>query len=235
MAYQQDLHFRQVFRVVEKMGYPWAKDQLVHVAFGMVSYEGQSLSARKGHVLYLDELLDRAVEKALAIIEEKSPNLENKEEVARQVGVGAVIYSDLQNSRIKDIDFWWDRALNFDGDTGPYVQYTYTRCCSVMRKAGEVAAQPDYNALLDDEAQLVLRLLARFPEDVRAACRTNEPFMITRATTDLAKAYNKYYYEHRILDGEPGEIAARVQLTDAVRQVIKTGLYLIGMEAPERM
>ena len=235
VAYQQDLHFRQVFRVVEKMGYPWAKDQLVHVAFGMVSYEGQSLSTRKGHVLYLDELLDRAVEKALAIIEEKSPNLENKEEVARQVGVGAVIYSDLQNSRIKDIDFWWDRALNFDGDTGPYVQYTYTRCCSVMRKAGEVAAQPDYNALLDDEAQLVLRLLARFPEDVRAACRTNEPFMITRATTDLAKAYNKYYYEHRILDGEPGEIAARVQLTDAVRQVIKTGLYLIGMEAPERM
>ena len=235
VAYQQDLHFRQVFRVVEKMGYPWAKDQLVHVAFGMVSYEGQSLSTRKGHVLYLDELLDRAVEKALAIIEEKSPNLENKEEVARQVGVGAVIYSDLQNSRIKDIDFWWDRALNFDGDTGPYVQYTYTRCCSVMRKAGEVTAQPDYNALLDDEAQLVLRLLARFPEDVRAACRTNEPFMITRATTDLAKAYNKYYYEHRILDGEPGEIAARVQLTDAVRQVIKTGLYLIGMEAPERM
>lgn len=235
VAYQQDLHFRQVFRVVEKMGYPWAKDQLVHVAFGMVSYEGQSLSTRKGHVLYLDELLDRAVEKALAIIEEKSPNLENKEEVARQVGVGAVIYSDLQNSRIKDIDFWWDRALNFDGDTGPYVQYTYTRCCSVMRKAGEVAVQPDYNALLDDEAQLVLRLLARFPEDVRAACRTNEPFMITRATTDLAKAYNKYYYEHRILDGEPGEIAARVQLTDAVRQVIKTGLYLIGMEAPERM
>ena len=149
--------------------------------------------------------------------------------------MGAVIYSDLQNSRIKDIDFWWDRALNFDGDTGPYVQYTYTRCCSVMRKAGEGAAQPDYNALLDDEAQLVLRLLARFPEDVRAACRTNEPFMITRATTDLAKAYNKYYYEHRILDGEPGEIAARVQLTDAVRQVIKTGLYLIGMEAPERM
>ena len=235
VAYKQDLHFRQVFRVVEKMGYPWAKDQLVHVAFGMVSYEGQSLSTRKGHVLYLDELLDRAVEKALAIIEEKSPNLENKEEVARQVGVGAVIYSDLQNSRIKDIDFWWDRALNFDGDTGPYVQYTYTRCCSVMRKAGEVTAQPDYNALLDDEAQLVLRLLARFPEDVRAACRTNEPFMITRATTDLAKAYNKYYYEHRILDGEPGEIAARVQLTDAVRQVIKTGLYLIGMEAPERM
>lgn len=235
VAYQQDLHFRQIFRVVDKMGYDWAKDQLAHVAFGMVSYEGQSLATRKGHVVYLDDLLDRATEKAMAILEEKSPNLENKEEVARQVGVGAVIYSDLQNSRIKDIDFWWDRALNFEGDTGPYVQYTYTRCCSVMRKAGEMTAQPDYAALLDDEAQHVLRLLARFPEDVRAACRTNEPFMITRATTELAKAYNKYYYEHRILDGDAGAIAARVQLTDAVRHVIKTGLYLIGIEAPERM
>ena len=151
------------------------------------------------------------------------------------MGIGAVVYSTLQNNRIKDIDFWWDRALNFEGDTGPYVQYTYTRCCSVMRKAGDIAAAPDYSALCDDEAQHVLRLLTRFPEDVRAACKTNEPFMITRAVTEIAKAYNKFYYEHRILDGEEGAQAARVQLTDAVRNVIKTGLYLIGMEAPERM
>ena len=235
VAYQQDLHFRQVFKVLELMGYDWAKDQCKHVAFGMVSYEGQAMATRTGHVVLLDELLARAQEKALAIINEKNPGLENKEEVARQVGVGAVVYSDLSASRIKDIDFWWDRALNFDGDTGPYVQYTFARCGSVLRKAGEMAAQPDYAALQDDEAQAVLRLLARFPEDVRAACRTNEPFMITRAVTDIAKAFNKYYYEHRILDGEAGEIAARVQLTDAVRHVIKTGLYLIGMEAPERM
>ncbi|MBQ7455386.1 MAG: arginine--tRNA ligase [Clostridia bacterium] len=235
VAYQQDLHFRQVFKVLELMGYDWAKDQCKHVAFGMVSYEGQAMATRTGHVVLLDELLARAQEKALAIINEKNPGLDNKEEVARQVGVGAVVYSDLSASRIKDIDFWWDRALNFDGDTGPYVQYTFARCGSVLRKAGEMAAQPDYAALQDDEAQAVLRLLARFPEDVRAACRTNEPFMITRAVTDIAKAFNKYYYEHRILDGEAGEIAARVQLTDAVRHVIKTGLYLIGMEAPERM
>ena len=235
VAYQQDLHFRQLFKVVELMGYEWAKDQMEHVAFGMVSYEGQTLSTREGRVIYLNDLLQRAQEKALAIINEKNPNLENKEEVARQVGVGAVVYSDLQASRIKDIDFWWDRALNFDGETGPYVQYTYARCCSVMCKAGEITESPDYGALQDDEAQQILRLLARFPEDVRAACRTNEPFMVTRAVTELAKAYNKFYYEHRILDGEAGSIAARVQLTDAVRQVIKTGLYLIGMEAPERM
>jgi len=235
VAYQQDLHFRQWFKVVELMGYDWAREQLEHVAFGMVSYEGQTLSTREGRVIYLNDLLQRAQEKALDIINQKNPNLENKEEVARQVGVGAVVYSDLQNSRIKDIDFWWDRALNFDGDTGPYVQYTFARCCSVMRKAGEIAAAPDYSVLQDDEAQAVLRLLARFPEDVRSACRTNEPFMITRAVTDIAKAYNKYYYEHRILEGEDSAQAARVQLTDAVRHVIKTGLFLIGMEAPERM
>ena len=235
VAYQQDLHFRQVFRVVEKMGYPWAKDELVHVAFGMVSYEGQSLSTRKGHVLYLDELLDRAVEKALAIIKEKSPNLENKEEVARQVGVGAVIYSDLQNSRIKDIDFWWDRALNFDGETGPYVQYTYARCCSVLRKAPDGLPEPDYAALTDDEAQALLRLLSRFPEAVSEACLRNEPSIVTRATTEIAKAYNKFYYEHRILDENPAATAARLELTRASAQVIKTGLYLIGLSAPERM
>ena len=235
VAYQQDLHFRQLFKVVELMGYDWAQEQLEHVAFGMVSYEGQTLATREGRVIYLDDLLQRAQKKALEVINEKNPNLENKEEIARQVGVGAVIYSDLQNSRIKDIDFWWDRALNFDGETGPYVQYTYARCCSVIRKAGEITAAPDYSVLQDDEAQAVLRLLARFPEDVRAACRTNEPFMVTRAVTEIAKAYNKYYYEHRILEGSEAAQAARVQLTDAARSVIKTGLYLIGMEAPERM
>ena len=235
VAYQQDLHFRQVFRVVEKMGYPWAKDELVHVAFGMVSYEGQSLSTRKGHVLYLDELLDRAQEKALAIVEEKSPNLPNKAEVARQVGVGAVVYSTLQNSRIKDIDFWWDRALNFDGETGPYVQYTFARCCSVLRKAPEGLPTPDYAALTDDESQALLRLLSRFPEAVEEACLRNEPSIVTRATTDIAKAYNKFYYEHRILDDDAAATAARLELTRACRAVIKTGLYLIGVDAPERM
>lgn len=235
VAYQQDLHFRQFFKVLELMGYDWARDQCKHVAFGMVSYEGQGLSTRKGVMIYLDELLQKAQEKALEIIREKSPNLPNKEEVARQVGVGAVVYATLQNNRIKDIDFRWDRALNFDGETGPYVQYTFARCGAVLRKAGELDAAPDYGALTDDEAQAVLRLLARFPEDVRAACRTNEPYMVTRAVTDIAKAYNKYYYEHRILEGEAAAQAARVQLTDAVRAVIKTGLYLIGMEAPERM
>lgn len=235
VAYQQDLHFRQIFKVVELMGYPWAKDELVHVAFGMVSYEGQSLSTREGHVVYLEDLLRRAQEKALQIIREKSPNLENKEEAARQVGVGAVVYSTLQNSRIKDIDFWWDRALSFDGETGPYVQYTHARCCSVLRKTPENLPAPDYAALSDDESQALLRLLSRFPEAVSEACLRNEPSIVTRATTEIAKAYNKFYYEHRILDDDPAVTAARIALTQASQQVIKTGLYLIGVAAPERM
>ena len=235
VAYQQDLHFRQLFKVLELMGYPWAVDQMKHVAFGMVSYEGQALSTRDGVMIYLDDLLTRAQEKALAIINEKSPNLENKQEVARQVGVGAVVYSTLQNNRIKDIDFRWDRALNFDGETGPYVQYTYARCSSVLRKAPASLGDPDWNALTDDDSQYLLRLMSRFPEAVADACDKDEPSIVTRAVTEIAKAYNKFYYENRVLDDDPAVAAARVALTRACADVVRTGLYLIGLEAPERM
>ncbi len=235
VAYQQDLHFRQIFRVLEKMGYAWSKN-CVHVSFGMISYEGQALSTRKGHVVYLEDLLDQAQKKALEIINEKSPNLPNKEEVARQVGIGAVVYTDLSNNRIKDVDFSWDRALNFDGETGPYVQYTHARCCSVLRKAADLTLpEADMAALTDDEAQALLRMLGRFPDVIAEAADKYEPSMITRAVTDIAQGYNKFYYEHRILDDDPATAAARVALTKAVKDVIKTGLWLIGIEAPERM
>ena len=235
VAYQQDLHFRQFFRVLEKMGYPWAKN-CVHVSFGMVSFEGEALSTRKGRTVHLEDLLSQAVAKARDIIEEKSPGLENKDEVARQVGIGAVIYTDLSNNRIKDIDFHWDRALNFDGETGPYVQYTHARCCSVLRKAADLTLpEPDYGALADDEAQALLRLLGRWPDVLLDAADKYEPSMVTRAVTEIAKGYNKFYYEHRILDDDPAAAAARLALTRAVKDVIRTGLYLIGIEAPERM
>lgn len=236
VAYQQNLHFRQLFKILELMGHDWYKG-MEHVSFGMVSYEGRALSTREGYVVYLEDLLNKAIEKAREIIEEKSPNLPNKDEVARQVGVGAVVYFDLHNERIKDIDFRWERALSFEGETGPYVQYTHARCCSVLRKAQAYAdAEPDYGVLCDDEALDVLMLISRFPEVVRKAMEQNEPSLITRHTTSLAQAYNKYYFEHRIMEeNDPAGSAARVRLTDAVRDVIKTGLYLIGVEAPERM
>ena len=236
VAYQQNLHFKQLFKILDLMGHDWYKG-MEHVSFGMVSYEGRALSTREGYVVYLEDLLNKAIEKAREIIEEKSPNLPNKDEVARQVGVGAVVYFDLHNERIKDIDFRWERALSFEGETGPYVQYTHARCCSVLRKAQAYAdVEPDYSVLCDDEALDVLMLISRFPEVVRKAMDQNEPSLITRHTTSLAQAYNKYYFEHRIMEeNDPAGSAARVNLTDAVRDVIKTGLYLIGVEAPERM
>ena len=234
VAYQQDLHFRQWFKVVEKMGYDWSKD-LEHVAFGMVSYEGRALSTREGYVVYLDELLTRAVEKAREIIEEKSPNLADKDKVARQVGIGAVVFFDLFNNRIKDIDFRWECVLNFDGETGPYVQYTHARCCSVLAKAGELSAAPDYAALDNAQAQEVVRSLERFPELVREACQRNEPSLLTRFTVELASNFNRYYYENRILTEDAAASAARVNLTAATASCLRTALGLIGVEAPEKM
>ena len=235
VAYQQDLHFRQLFKTLELMGYDWAKEQMEHVSFGMVSYEGQALSTRKGHVVYLEDLLNTAVEKARAIIEEKSPNMENKDEVARQIGIGSVVFFDLYNNRIKDIDFSWDRALNFDGETAPYVMYTHARCGSVLRKAGACDAAPDFAALSDVEAQNVVRMIEKFPAVVTEALDRSEPSMITRFSVNLAQAYNKFYYERRILDDDMGARAARLLLTKATKQTIRIALDLIGIAAPERM
>ena len=234
VAYQQDLHFKQLFKVIELMGHEWARD-MEHVSFGMISYEGQALSTRKGHVVYLDDLLNKAVEKARAIMDEKSPDLEDKDPAAKVVGVGSVIFFVLYNNRIKDIDFSWDRALNFDGETGPYVQYTHARSCSVLRKAGECDAQPDYEALSGVDAQNVVRILEQFPATVREAVERNEPSMVTRYSVDLAQAFNKFYYECRILDDDLSARAAKLELTRAARQTIATALNLIGVEAPERM
>ncbi len=235
VAYQQDLHFRQLFKVLELMGCDWYR-QCEHVSFGMVSFGGESLSTREGRVVYLDDLLHQAIDKARAIIEEKSPELENKDEVARQVGIGAVVFFDLYNNRIKDIDFTWERALNFDGETGPYVQYTHARACSVLRKAeGVDRSDPDFAALSDPYSQDVVRLVEQFPDILKSAVNRSEPSMVTRFSVDLAQAFNKFYYENKVMVDEPGTRAARLLLTDVARQTLKQALYLIGIEAPERM
>ena len=234
VAYQQDLHFRQLFKVLELMGYDWYKN-CEHVSFGMVSYEGQTLSTREGRIVYLEDLLNTSIEKARAIIDEKSPDLEDKDAVAKQVGVGAVVFFALYNNRIKDIDFYWDRALNFEGETGPYVMYTHARCCSVLAKAGGCGAAPDYAALADPEAQDVIRLIGQFPEVTKNALNRSEPSMITRFSVDLAQAYNKFYYEHKVMVDDLGARRARIELTEAVRDLLRQSLDLIGISAPTRM
>ena len=234
VAYQQDLHFKQLFKVMELLGWDWSKG-CIHVNFGMVSYEGQALSTREGHIVYLEDLLNTSIQKSLDIINEKTPDLENKEEIARQIGVGAVVYFMLYNNRIKDTDFSWDRALSFDGETGPYAQYTYARSSSVLRKAGTIDAQPDYSALSDPQAQDVVRLLEQFPALVHEAADRNEPSMITRYTAELSKVFNRFYYDIRILDDDAAVRKARVELTEAARQTLGNALGLIGVAAPERM
>jgi arginyl-tRNA synthetase len=234
VAYQQNLHFKQWFRVIEKMGYAWYKD-LEHVAFGMVSLEEGTLSTRKGRVILLEEVLKSAVEKARSIIEEKSPDLENKAEAARKVGVGAVIFGALINNRIKDIVFSYDKALNFDGETAPYLQYTHARCCSVMRKSGGMEPDVDFSNLDEEEAQEVLREIAAFPVTVQEACRRNEPSLVARLLMDMAQAYNRFYYDYRILEEDPTLRNARLMLTDCTRAALAVGLRLLGITAMERM
>lgn len=235
VAYQQSLHFKQIFKVLELMGKDWVKD-CVHVSFGMVSLTDGTLSTRHGRVVFLEDVLNAAIEKTLDVIKKKSPDLEDKETVARQIGVGAVVWGVVYNGRIKDIVFSWDKALNFDGETGPYAQYTHARCCSVLRKSGGYdRAKIDYSALSDEASSALVKAIAEFPAAVSEAAEKYEPYIISRSVINVCSCFNKFYYDNRIMDENEGVRNARLALTDAARNVIKTGLYLVGLEAPEKM
>lgn len=232
---RQSMHFAQFFKVIELMGYEWAKD-MIHIPYGLLSLEGGSLSSRKGNVVLLEELFDEARDRVLKIIDEKNPGLENKDKVAEQVGIGAVIFSTLYNSRIKDVMFSWERILNFEGETGPYVQYTHARCASVTEKAGELDfSDPDFELLSDTASFEVIKLLYDFPSKIIEAADKFEPFIISRTLVDIAAMFNKFYHDNNVLNSEDDLKKARLYLVKCVKDVLRAGLNLLGIFAPEKM
>lgn len=235
VAYQQNLHFKQVFKVLELMGKTWASD-CVHVPFGMVSLEGQgALSTRKGNVVFLDDVLNEAVEKAAKVIEGKNPELEDKQKIASDVGVGAVIFGALSSGRIKDLVFSIDKALSFEGETAPYLQYTHARCRSVLSRAGVSDGKIDYDVLTDDDSFTLVRLLSSFDDVVSDAAAKYEPSVISRYLLDLAAVFNRFYLNCRIIGEKPDVMYTRLLITRYVADALKEGLKLLLINAPDRM
>ena len=232
---QQKLHFDQWRKIINLMGYDWAYD-CVHVMFGTVSLEGGAIATRKGRVVFLEDVLNKAIEKTTEIINERNPSLEDREKVAKQVGIGAVIFQELFNNRIKDYVFSWDKTLSFEGETGPYVQYTFARTCSLLRKADiEINDDVDYSVFTDNESFNVIRKLQGFKEAVLNAHDKYEPFMVTRYIVGLAQEFNRFYHECPIITDDERIKKARLLLTLSVNTVLKEGMKLLGMEAPEKM
>lgn len=239
VASQQNLHFQQLFHVLQKMGYEWYKD-CVHIPFGLVSLEDGTMSTREGKVVFLEDVLKRAIEKTYAIVKEKGVNEEIIDETAKTVGIGAVIFQELSAGRIKDYTFNWDKVLNFDGETGPYVQYTHARAASVVRNSGletdKISVEElNMDHLSSDSAYELIKLIYRFPEAVIEAGEKYEPSVITRNIVDIAQGFNKFYHDEHILVENEEEKKAKVMLTYAAQQTIANGLGLLGIKAPERM
>lgn len=240
VASQQNLHFQQLFHVLEKMGYDWYTS-CVHVPFGLVSLEDGTLSTRNGRVVFLEDVLKAAVEKTYEIVKEKGVNAELIDETAKTVGIGAVKFQELSAGRIKDYVFNWDKILNFDGETGPYVQYTHARAASILRDSeldinSLDADSIDYNYLSSESAYELIKLIYRFSEVVLDAAEKYEPSVITRYIVDVAQVFNKFYHDEHIIKGvTEEEKKAKVLLTYAAKTTLANGLGLLGIKAPDRM
>ncbi|APQ74387.1 arginine--tRNA ligase [Clostridium botulinum] len=231
----QALHFKQVFTTLKLMGHDWA-DDCKHVGFGLVKLANKKLSTRNGDVVFLEDLLNQSVEETLKIINEKNPNLKNKEDVAKKLGIGAVVFTYLKNNRERDIVFDWKEILSFDGETGPYVEYSYARGKSILRKAGQLTGEADYSKLSSKEEFELAKLLGGFNDAIMNAIDKLEPAMVTRYIIEVAKAFNKFYNAHGILNAEDNDVKlARVKLVEATCQVIKNALNLLGIDVVEEM
>ncbi len=237
-SYEQVLHFKQVFSVAKLLGLDEKyTNGLEHVPFGMVRLKTGKMSTREGNIVKLEDLLNEAISRALKVVEEKNPDLENKEEVAKKVGLGAVIFNDLSNSRIKDEIFDWDTMLNFQGETGPYVQYIYVRTKSVLEKAGYVPEYKDINTnILADEASCtVIKTIANFADTLKQVVEKNEPSILARYLIELSQSFSSFYNNNKIIGEEKEVQDARLYLTYVVGNILKTGANLLGIEMPDRM
>lgn len=231
---EQRLHFQQLKAILKLMGYDWYKD-MVHVDHGLIMLADGKMSSRTGDVVLLNDVLNTAIERTKKLIEQKNPELADKDEVARQVGLGAIAFKELYTSRIKDYVFDWDDALSFEGETGPYLQYTNVRCHSLISRGGGLTAQVDYSLLHDDFSNELIRELAQYPETVQTAFERYEPALISRYLIGVAKLFNKFYQQVTILSNQTAEKEARLALVAAVSQTLENGMKLINMEAPKRM
>ncbi len=233
---EQKLHFSQVFKVVELLGNEWAADSLVHIPYGLVSLSGEKLSTRDGNVIYAEDILKEAISKIKEIIIEKNPDLPNKDEVSKTVGVGAVMFNDLYNQRIKDVSFNWNKLLNPDGETGPYVQYTYARCSSILRNVGEYdISNIDYSIITDPASIALIKDFDRFPSIIEDAAAKYEPSVIARYVMDVAHSFNKFYTDNHINVEDEATRNARVSLVVITRRIIKDALALLGIGVVEQM
>jgi arginyl-tRNA synthetase len=234
---EQKLHFAQVFKVIELLGYEWAKDQLVHVPYGLVSLKGGKLSTRKGNIIYAEDILNESVNRIREIIEEKNPNIPDKESVAHKVGIGAILFNDLYNQRIKDVVFDWDKIHNFDGETGPYVQYTYARAASILRRAVDFDnnVSIDYSVLTDDSSVALLKEINRYPEVIELAAERLEPSVVARYAMAVAQAFNKFYHDNQCIVEDKNISNARLKLLFLAKDILKDSLALLGIQCPEQM
>ncbi len=234
---EQNLHFKQLFKVLELSGED--KEKFQHVNFGLFRFPEGKMSTRKGKVIFLDEVLDKSINLALDTIKEKNPKLKNKKEVAKQVGVGAIIFGDLSNDRNRDVNFDWKRILSFEGETAPYVQYTHARSCSILRKAKEhkmsVTTKIPFDLLNLSEEQNLIKLLLAYPKIIEEVERTEKPHHLAQHLVKIAQSFNEFYHKCPVISEDARQMKARILLVDSSRQVIENGLGLLGIQAPEEM